>query len=113
MSRYTTTFTRAASGEVDRDTAIGYGRSLQSFFLQASVSSEDDDLEHWFGRIARIPDAADFRTAARERGFDFVPMASGMLYRLVDDQGREAVRPAGKPSSRSFAAWLDRDRVPE
>lgn len=97
MSRYTITVTRTASGDADPDGIIGYDRPLQTYFLQAFPSPDDDDLELWIGTEYRAFETLSaLRTAAMELGFDFVPIASGVLHRLLEDHGREALRPAAE-----------------
>lgn len=98
MSRYTITVTRTASrDEVDPDAVIGYDRPLQTFFLQAFASAEDDDLELWIGTEYRAFETlSDLRHAVLQSGFDFVPIASGVLHRLFEDHAREAIRPAAE-----------------
>ncbi len=97
MSRYTITVTRAASRDVDPDAVIGYDRPLQTFFLQAFANPDDDDLELWIGTEYRAFETlSDLRRAALERGFDFVPITSGVLYRLLEDHARGAIRPVAE-----------------
>ncbi|WFU86350.1 hypothetical protein QA644_14570 [Rhizobium sp. CC1099] len=71
MSRYTITVTKTASRHSDPDAVIGYDRPLQTFFLQA------------------FP---DLRAAALAKGYDFIPISSGTLRKLLDDYSREALR---------------------
>jgi len=91
MSRYTITVTRTASRYADPDAIIGYDRPLQTFFLQAFPDAEGEDLELWLGTDVReFETLSQLRTGAIARGFDFIPLASGTLHKLMDDHGREA-----------------------
>ncbi len=91
MSRYTITVTRTASRYSDPDAIIGYDRPLQTFFLQAFPDAECEDLELWLGTNFReFETLSQLRTAAIARGFDFIPLASGILHKLLDDHAREA-----------------------
>ncbi len=95
MSRYTITVSRTGSNYHDPDAVIGYDRPLQTFYLQASFNPIDDDPELWIGTEYRAFETLSaMRSAAVERGFDFVPMASGVLHRLLEDYRRDAIRPA-------------------
>jgi hypothetical protein len=91
MSRYTITVTRTASCYADPDATIGYDRPLQTFFLQAFPDAGGEDLELWLGTDFReFETLSQLRTAAIARGFDFIPLASGILHKLLDDHTREA-----------------------
>ncbi|WP_105374959.1 hypothetical protein [Neorhizobium huautlense] len=91
MSRYTIAVTRTASRHSGPDAIIGYDRPLQTFFLQAVPDAEGEDLELWLGTDLREFETLSQRwTAAIVRGFDFIPMASGILHKLLDDHAREA-----------------------
>jgi len=91
MSRYTITVTRTASRHTDPDAIIGYDRPLQTFFLQAFPHAEGEDLELWLGAdLLGFETLSRPRTAAIARGFDFIPLASGVLHKLLDDHAREA-----------------------
>ena len=91
MSRYTITVTRTASRHADPDAIIGYDRPLQTFFLQAFPDADGEDLELWLGTDVReFETLSQLRTAAIARGFDFIPLASGILHKLLDDHAREA-----------------------
>lgn len=91
MSRYTITVTRTASRHADPDATIGYDRPLQTFFLQAFPDADGEDLELWLGREFReFETLSQLRTAAIARGFDFIPLASGIFHKLLDDHAREA-----------------------
>lgn len=98
MSRYTITVTRTESRHVDADATIGYDRPLQTFFLQAFADAEGEDLELRLGTDFReIETLSQLRAAAVARGFDFIPLASGILHKLLDDHAREAHQPVGDP----------------
>ncbi|MBY5427843.1 hypothetical protein [Rhizobium leguminosarum] len=72
MSRYTITVTRTASHHADPD-------------------ASGEDLELWLGTDFReFETLSQLRTAAIARGFDFIPLASGILHKLLDDHAREA-----------------------
>ncbi|OOO27809.1 hypothetical protein BS627_03620 [Agrobacterium salinitolerans] len=91
MSRYKITATRTASHYADPDAIIGYDRPLQTFFLRAFPDDEGEDLELWLGtNVREFETLSLLRTAAIARGFDFIPLASGILHKLLDDHGREA-----------------------
>ncbi|MBB2719567.1 UNVERIFIED_ORG: hypothetical protein GGD48_004844 [Rhizobium etli] len=91
MSRYTITVTRTASRDYDPDAIIGYDRPLQTFFLQAFPDAGGDNLELWLGTDFRAFETlSQLRTAAIALGFDFIPLASGILHKLLDDHAREA-----------------------
>ncbi|MBY3136503.1 MULTISPECIES: hypothetical protein [Rhizobium] len=91
MSRYTITVTRTASLHSDPDAIIGYDRPLQTFFLQAFPDTEGEDIELWLGtNLREFETVSQLRTAAIARGFDFKPLASGILHKLLDDHAREA-----------------------
>jgi len=97
MSRYTISVTRTASREVDPDAVIGYDRPLQTFLLQAFANPDDDDLVLWIGTEYRAFETLSaLRRAALERGFDFAPITSGVLHRLLEDHAREAIRPVAE-----------------
>jgi hypothetical protein len=97
MSRYTITVTRTASRHSDPDATIGYDRPLQTFFLQAFASSDGQDLELWLGtEYQEFATLAALRAAAVNQGFDFLPLASGTLHRVLDDHRGEAVRPVSE-----------------
>ncbi|MCQ1855466.1 hypothetical protein [Neorhizobium galegae] len=97
MSRNTTTVTKIASRHADPDATIGYDRPLQTFFLQAFATSDGEDLELWLGtEFQEFETLAALRAAAVRQGFDFVPLASGILHRLLDDHSREAIRPVSE-----------------
>ncbi|MBB3527411.1 hypothetical protein [Rhizobium sp. BK456] len=90
MSRYTITVTRTASCYADPDATIGYDRPLQTFF-PPGIPDGGEDLELWLGTDFReFETLSQLRTAAIARGFDFIPLASGILHRLLDDHTREA-----------------------
>lgn len=98
MSRYTISVTRTESRHVDADATIGYDRPLQTFFLQAFPDAEGEDLELWLGTDVReFETLSQLRAAAVARGFDFIPLASGILHKLLDDHAREARQPVGDP----------------
>ncbi|MGP4689472.1 hypothetical protein ACSV5K_24255 [Agrobacterium pusense] len=91
MSRYTITVTRTACRHADPDAIIGYDRPLQTFFLQAFSDAEGEDLELWLGTdFQEFETLSQLRTAAIALGFDFIPLASGILQKLLDDHAREA-----------------------
>ncbi|MGO6944469.1 hypothetical protein [Rhizobium johnstonii] len=91
MSRYTITVTRTASRRSDPDAIIGYDRPLQTFFLQAFLDAGGENLELWLGTDLReFETLSQLRSAAIARGFDFIPLASGILHKLLDDHAREA-----------------------
>ncbi|MGP4693847.1 hypothetical protein [Agrobacterium cavarae] len=91
MSRYTITVSRTASRHADPDAIIGYDCPLQTFFLQAFLDAEGEDLELWLGADFReFETLSQLRTAAIARGFDLIPLASGILHKLLDDHAREA-----------------------
>jgi hypothetical protein len=91
MRRHTITVTRTASRHSDPDATIGYDRPLQTSFLQAFPDAEGEDLELWLGTDFReFETLSQLRTAAIARGFDFIPLASGILHKLLDDHAREA-----------------------
>ncbi|WP_104827117.1 hypothetical protein [Rhizobium sp. NXC24] len=94
MSRYTIIVTRTASRHADPDAVIGYDRPLQRFFLQAFADSEGENLALWLGTdIRAFETLSDLRATAIALGYDFVPIASGILCRLLNDYGREAICP--------------------
>ena len=94
MSRYTITVTRTASRHADPDAVIGYDRPLQTFFLQAFADREGENLALWLGTETRAFETlSDLRAAAVALGYDFVPIASGTLCRLLDDYAREGICP--------------------
>lgn len=98
MSRYTITVTRTASRHADPEATIGYDRPLQTFFLQAFPDDESEDLELWLGTDFReFETLAQLRAAATARGFDFIPVASGILHKLLDDHAREAHHAVNDP----------------
>ena len=75
----------------DPDAIIGYDRPLQTFFLQAFPDADGADLELWLGTAFReFETLSQLRTATIACGFDFIPMASGILHKLLDDYAREA-----------------------
>ncbi|MBY3217807.1 hypothetical protein HFO21_26215 [Rhizobium laguerreae] len=91
MSRYTITVTRTASRHSDPDAIIGYDRPLQTFFLQAFPDAGGEDLELWLGTDLReFETLSHLRAAALARGFDFIPLASRTLHKLLEDHAREA-----------------------
>jgi len=91
MSRYTITVTRTASRHSDPDATIGYDRPLQTFFLQAFPDADSEDLELWLGSDFReFETLSQLRSAAIAIGFDFIPLASGILHKFLDDHAREA-----------------------
>jgi hypothetical protein len=91
MSRYSITVTRTASRHSDPDAIIGYDRPLQTFFLQAFPDADGENLELWLGTDFReFETLSRLRTAAITLGFDFIPLASGILHKLLDDHAREA-----------------------
>lgn len=91
MSRYTITVNRIESRHADPDAIIGYDSPLQTFFLQAFPDAEGEDLELWLGTDFReFETLSQLRTAAIARGFDFIPLAPGILHKLLDDHAREA-----------------------
>ncbi len=94
MSRYTIAVTRTASRHVGPDATIGYDGPLQTFLLQAFPDAED--LELWLGTgDEEFETLRPLRTAAVARGFDFKPLGSGILRKLLDDYARDAREPAG------------------
>lgn len=94
MSCHTVTVTRTASRHSDPDAIIGYDRPLQTFFLQAFPEAEGEDLELWLGTSFReFETLSQLRTAAIASGFDFIPLASGIFHKLLDDHAREAHHP--------------------
>ncbi|MBB3396103.1 hypothetical protein [Rhizobium sp. BK060] len=96
MSRYTITVTRTASRHFDPDAIIGYDRPLQTFFLQAFPDADGEDLELWLGTNFReFETPSQLRIVAIASGFDFIPLASGILHKLLDDHAREAYHPVG------------------
>ncbi|MEH7901293.1 hypothetical protein V7794_08085 [Rhizobium laguerreae] len=98
MSRYTITVTRNASDHSDPDAIVGYDRPLQTFFLQAFPDGGGEDLELWLGTdIREFETLSQLRTAAIARGFDFTPLASGILHRLLDEHAREAHHAVSDP----------------
>ncbi|MBB3967039.1 MULTISPECIES: hypothetical protein [Rhizobium] len=91
MSRYTITVTSTAFRHADPDAIIGYDRPLQTFFLQAFPGAGGEDLELWLGTdFKEFETLSQLRAAAIARGFDFIPLASGILHKLLDDHAREA-----------------------
>ncbi|MDI5930242.1 hypothetical protein [Rhizobium leguminosarum] len=91
MSRYTITVTRTAFHHADPDAIIGYDRPLQTFFLQAFPDADGENLELWLGTDLReFETLSRLRTAAIARGFDFIPLASDILPKLLEDHAREA-----------------------
>lgn len=91
MSRYTITVTRTAFRHTDPDAIIGYDCPLQTFFLQAFPDAGGEDLELWLGTDFReFETLSQLRSAAIARGFDFIPLASGILHKLLDDHACEA-----------------------
>ncbi|MBX4870196.1 hypothetical protein HJA85_24985 [Rhizobium bangladeshense] len=87
MSRYTITVSRIESRHFDPDAIIGYDRPLQTFFLQAFSDADGEDLELWLGTDFReFETLSQLRAAAIARGFDFIPLASGILHKLLDDR---------------------------
>lgn len=98
MSRYTITVTTSACHHIDPDATIGYDRPLQTFFLQAFPDAEGEDLELCLGTDVReFETLSQLRTAAVARGFDSIPLPSGILHKLLDDHVREARHPVGDP----------------
>ena len=98
MSHYTITVTRTESRHVDADATIGYDRPLQTFFLLAFPNAEGEDLELWLGTDVReFKTLSELRTAAVAHGFDFIPLASGILHKLLDDHARDARQPVSDP----------------
>jgi hypothetical protein len=94
MSRYTITVTR--DGRSDADAVIGCDPALRTSFLQAFPNESGDDLALWLGTSDREYETLDaLHTAARSRGFDFVPLAA--------DFAAEADRP---PHDGPLAALL-------
>jgi len=93
MSRYTITVTKTATRHADPDAVIGYDRPLQTFFLQAFPDEEGDDLALWLGTQYRAHETlSDLRAAAIAKGYDFIPMSSATLWKLLDDYARDALR---------------------
>lgn len=93
MSQYTITVTKTATRHADPDAVIGYDRPLQTFFLQAFPDEEGDDLALWLGTQYRAHERlSDLRASAIAKGYDFIPMSSGTLWKLLDDYAREALR---------------------
>ncbi|MDP9773409.1 UNVERIFIED_ORG: hypothetical protein QE434_002218 [Rhizobium sp. SORGH_AS 755] len=91
MSRYTITVTRTASRHSDPDAIISYDRPLQTFFLQAFPDAEGGDLELWLGtELKEFETLSQLLSAAIARGFVFIPLASSILHKLLDDHVREA-----------------------
>ncbi|EXL04881.1 hypothetical protein [Aquamicrobium defluvii] len=92
MSRYTITVT--SDGRSDPDAVIGYDPPLRTFFLQAFPDESGDDLALWFGTSDREYQTVDaLHTAARSRGFDFMPLSEDVALQLADDFARDAARP--------------------
>jgi hypothetical protein len=98
MSRYTITVIRTASHHADPDANIGYDRPLQTFFLQAFPDADGEDLDLWLGTdYQAFETLSQLRAAAVARGFDFIPLASGILHKLLNDHARNARQPASDP----------------
>ncbi|MBB3165729.1 hypothetical protein FHS25_006241 [Rhizobium laguerreae] len=96
MSRYTIAVTRTASRHADPDAIIGYDRPLQTFFLQAFPDTGGENLELWLGTDFReFETLSQLRSAAIALGFDFIPLASGILHRLLEDHARKAQHAVG------------------
>ena len=91
MSRYIITVT--GRGQSDPEAVIGYDRPLQTFFLQAFPDEEGEDLALWLGTEYRAFETLTaLRAAAVAEGYDFMPLSSEILWRLVNDRAREATR---------------------
>ena len=102
MSRYTITVT--STGRSDPDAVIGYDPPLRTFFLQAFPDESGDDLGLWLGTSDREYETIDaLHTAARSRGFDFMPLPEDVALLLADDFAKDAARP---PLDGPLAAFL-------
>jgi len=72
------------------DAIIGYDRPLQTFFPQAFLEPEGDNLELWLGtNDQEFETLSQLRIAAIARGLDFIRLPSGILHKLLDDHARE------------------------
>jgi hypothetical protein len=93
MSRYTITLTKTVSRHSDPDAVIGYDRPLQTFFLQAFPDEAGDDLALWLGTEFRAFETlCALRASALAKCYDFIPISSGTLGKLLDDYAREALQ---------------------
>jgi hypothetical protein len=91
MSRYIITVT--GRGQSDAEAVIGYDRPLQTFFLQAFPDEEGEDLGLWLGTEYRAFETLTaLRAVAVAQGYDFMPLPSDILWSLVNDRSREAIR---------------------
>lgn len=92
MSRYTITVT--SQGRSDPEAVIGYDPPLQTYFLQAFPHEETDDPALWIGtRPHEVETLEHLHCAALAEGYDFMPLPSGTVAKLVADKGAAAGRP--------------------
>lgn len=92
MSRYTITVT--SDGRSDPDATIGYDAPLRTFFLQAFADETGDDLALWLGTSDREFETVEaLQTAARSRGYSFMPLPEDVAAQLSADFAEEAGRP--------------------
>lgn len=102
MNRYTITVT--SNGRSDPNAVIGYDPPLRTFFLQAFADERGDGLALWLGTSDREYETIDaLHTAARSRGFDFMPLPEDVASQLADDFAKDAARP---PRDGPLAAFL-------
>jgi hypothetical protein len=102
MSRYTLTVT--SEGHSDPDAVIGFDPPLRTFFLQAFSDETSDDLALWLGTCDREFETLDtLHAAARNKGYDFMPLAHAVAAQLNDDRAKEVDRP---PHDGPLAAFL-------
>jgi len=102
MSRYTITV--IGNGRSDPNAVIGYDPLLRTFFLQAFPDKSGDDLTLWIGTSDRQFETVDaLYTAARSRGFDFMPLPEDVASQLTDDFAKNVERP---PHSGPLARFL-------
>ena len=102
MSRYTITV--ASDGRSDPDATIGYDPPLRTFFLQAFPDESGDDLALWLGTSdGEYATIKALHTAARSRGFDFMPLPEDVALLLAEDFATDAARP---PRDSPLAALL-------
>jgi len=103
MSRDTITVT-SHDGRLDADAVIGYDPPLRTFFLQAFPDAAGDDLALWLGTADREYETLDsLQTAARGRGFAFMPLPDDIAAELANDRAEGADRP---PHDGPFAELL-------
>ena len=103
MSRYTITVT-SSDGRSDPDATIGYDPPLRTFFLQAFPDETGDDLALWLGTSDREYETIEaLQTAARSRGYSFMPLREAIALLLVADLAQEADLP---PHDGPLAALL-------